>query len=337
MPIRLTLILTNKCNLKCANCFEKDQLNKQIDSELTLPEWLKIIDSLSRFTIVDILGGEAFLYRHLDQILAKCKEKKVIVALTTNATFMSPANIQKLIENDIYYLMISVDGLGKTHDDYRGRRNHFEQIVTAIKDITALKKKLGKTRPFLSLKFLIMNENIHEMIDFINYFENIEGVDEIKFNFVTQKKYWYELLAEENLNSIFADSTDRYTFNSAAVTTFEKNLNLLKDKVKNSHIRIGFQPRLPAVNDYVDYLKNKKSFAAGICYIPRSNFTILSDGEVIPCLSYRLGNMREFGYNANRILFSDKHRDFIKKQKAESLNDGCRGCVTKNHLRLPIT
>lgn len=334
IPIRLTLILTNKCNLKCANCFEKDQLNKPVSNEMTSAEWLRVIESTSRLTIVDILGGEVFLYKELDKILDKCKERKILVSLTTNASFMNEQNIKKIFENEIYYLMISIDGLGQTHDEYRGRKNHFDQIISVLNEISVIKKKHRRLKPFICLNYLIMNSNIHQLVDFIEYFEKIDGVDEIKFSFVTQKKYWYELKASTDLDVVFKESKDNYLFSEESIKYFKGMLPKLKSKVKNSRLRIGFKPDLAELEDYVDFLKNKDNFFAGECFLPRSNFTILNNGDLIPCLSYGLGNIRDYKYQVNQVLFNEKHQKFLEKQKIEKRNDACRGCVTKSHQRL---
>ncbi len=332
-PLRLTAILTNKCNLSCANCYEKDQLNKPIKGELTLDEWTKIIQSLSRFTILDLVGGEIFLFKNLSQILSLCAKKSIFVSLTTNATLLNKDNIQNIFDFKIHYLMISVDGLGVTHDRYRGKQNHFEQIVETLKLLIEKKKQKKLVRPFICIKFLIMNNNIHEMIDFIKYFEKLDGIDEIKFNFVTQKKYWNELVAFENLEEVFVCSRDKYQFSKNSVEIFKNNLPFLKKMIKNSKVHIGFQPQLPNIENYIEFLQSKENFKTGVCYIPRSNFTILSNGEIIPCLSYKLGNIREFNYDVNKVLFNPLHLNFIKRQSTDFTGHACRGCVTKPHTK----
>jgi radical SAM protein with 4Fe4S-binding SPASM domain len=332
-PLRLTIVLTNKCNLSCGHCFQKDQLNQKMKGEMTTDEWLEVIESVSRFTVVDLIGGEAFLHRDLGRILEACRRRGLLVSITTNATLLTDQAIESILDAGVHYLMISVDGLGRDHDLYRGRPGLFEKVMDSIDRIQKAKKSRGRRRPFISIKALLMNKTLGSMPDFIDHFEKVEGVDELKFCFPTLNKLWNSLEPTDDLDFVFGRRAEQYEFSAESIRRFKERLPELERRMRDTRLRVKIGPELPKLGDYVDYVSDIADFRAGACGEPVSNFSILPNGDLIPCLSYRIGNIRGLGMDVNSVLFSSKHRDFIQRQSQDRSSNACLSCALKNHSR----
>jgi radical SAM protein with 4Fe4S-binding SPASM domain len=332
-PLRLTLVLTNKCNLSCGHCFQKEGLNKKTEGELSTDEWIRVIESTSPLTIVDLIGGEALLHRDFDKILEACRKKKLMLSLTTNATLLNDRAVEKIIESRVHYLMISIDGLGKSHDEYRGRAGLFEKALEAIERLNKAKKQRGSVRPFICIKTLLMNQNVGKLPEMIRFFQNVSGVDELKFHFPTLNENWNSLSPLEDLDAIFDHDSNQYVFTPEATLEFSRRLPELKALMSETRLRVTIGPELSKIEDYVLYLEDNSRFKVGRCGEPMSNFSILPDGNLIPCLAFRIGSIREFDFNVNRVLFNDRHKSFLKRQGQDGRSNACLSCALKGHSR----
>jgi len=92
LPHEIVIELSNKCNLNCDFCFQKQEefhsnmLSKK-DIFLLLEEISNSGISAVRFT-----GGEPFLRKDLKEILVKAKSLNLYVILNTNATLITEKN-----------------------------------------------------------------------------------------------------------------------------------------------------------------------------------------------------------------------------------------------------
>lgn len=336
-PLRITLYLTNKCNLTCSHCFQKEELNTKLPDELNRDEWLKIIRNIPRTTIIDFVGGEILLHPNIKEFLELTHKKKQVVSFTTNATKLSPEVIGWLFDYKVNYLMISIDGMEKFHDTYRGRDGLFSYIMNSIRYMDDLASK--KPIPFsIAIKTTILDRNIDDIIPLIKTFSGISIVNEIKFHFSVQKKYLHNILTHDNLDEVLADDNNEFKYLDESLLKFKSILPELIKVIAKSDINVSFSPSLERFEEYLDFMSTPKSFQiSSKCNIPNSHLTIQPDGGMTPCLSYSIGNIRDFNYDARSVLFSERHKYFLTRLNKKNQHDGCRHCVLKEHslINLP--
>ena len=77
--------VTNRCNLNCEYCYQKENLTTESDN-LKTEDIFKIIDKFDRFKIQKIVftGGECTLRNDLIDILRYCKNKDIHTEIITN-------------------------------------------------------------------------------------------------------------------------------------------------------------------------------------------------------------------------------------------------------------
>lgn len=125
-PKKMTLMITNECNLQCCHCWT-DSFPSAGITQVHLDSVVKIIQVLGQLEVEEICltGGEPLTHPQLFKILSfACKQpglKKV--CLQTNATLLSDRDIKALqsLHYDGLSIQVSIDGARvQTHDHVRG-------------------------------------------------------------------------------------------------------------------------------------------------------------------------------------------------------------------------
>ena len=142
---KLTLQVTQNCNLRCAYCcYTGEKYNNREHSNKTMPfEIMKqSVDFLMQHSTnspkVDIgfYGGEPLLeFQKIRKLIGYIEErypyKKITYSMTTNGTLFNTENIQFLIEKNIN-VMISLDGPRELHNInrvYANGQGSFDKIM----------------------------------------------------------------------------------------------------------------------------------------------------------------------------------------------------------------
>jgi pyruvate-formate lyase-activating enzyme len=112
-PRRITLELTNRCNLACVFCPRK--LIEKERGDMNLDFARKVIDEMAEHAplqIVPFFRGESLLHQHWDSILGLIKKRGLgEVQFTTNATRLGEYEAKRLLELDIDFISFSMDTL----------------------------------------------------------------------------------------------------------------------------------------------------------------------------------------------------------------------------------
>ncbi len=166
-PNTITLTLTSKCNLRCIMC--DHWRSKDID-ELNTGEWKGIIDQIAEWGIreVDISGGEPFVRKEAFEIIEYLTQKNIGINITTNFTLLNKKDIEHLFETSTTRLQVSIDGIGKTHDEIRGKSGTFDKVMKNVEHFNTIKSK-KKSKMQLNVTTVIMNKNLSKIVDLYNW------------------------------------------------------------------------------------------------------------------------------------------------------------------------
>ena len=157
MPLNITLMLTEKCNLKCKYCYEVFSGNMKAKS-MTLDMAEKIIDlyvsedqrSSCENMTWDFIGGELFtefdlVKNTIDYLIKRysdiglCPRRYLALSLCTNGTLFTP-EIKKWCEqmiNRVSYFGIGVSLDGPKHVHDINRCNSFDRVMESFKWLRA--------------------------------------------------------------------------------------------------------------------------------------------------------------------------------------------------------
>jgi MoaA/NifB/PqqE/SkfB family radical SAM enzyme len=132
--------LFDNCNAKCnmCDCWKRPRSRKGIDHyEAVLASVLAAGPRSIRFT-----GGEPLLFRELPRLVRLAAETGVRVSVISNGRLL-PRKVRQLVEHGCDEIVLSLDGVGGTHDRIRNTPRLFDQILTSISGISLIPISYG--------------------------------------------------------------------------------------------------------------------------------------------------------------------------------------------------
>jgi MoaA/NifB/PqqE/SkfB family radical SAM enzyme len=167
LPSNLTISITRACQSNCLTCdCGKDTREGRVDvrRELSVQEWKQIIAHMTSPTFLTISGGEPFLSPKLKTValdFAKYRTPK-FVTIPTNG--LNPRVIlskmkrildvaqdvtawpERKANRVIWYVNVSVDGIGQTHDQLRGITGNWDKAIETLENLLWLRKSYPNLR-----------------------------------------------------------------------------------------------------------------------------------------------------------------------------------------------
>ncbi len=128
---------TLRCNLHCRHC-GSDCKATALVKDMPKEDFGKVLDSVAvrmnpHEVMINVTGGEPLMRPDLDQCGRMIYEKGFPWGMVTNGYLLTPERYQRLLQNGLRAMTISLDGLGEDHDWMRGREGSFERAAAAIK------------------------------------------------------------------------------------------------------------------------------------------------------------------------------------------------------------
>lgn len=171
-PVKPVVIwnLTRRCNLRCRHCYTVSA-NVDFPGELTHEQAMGTLDDLGHFGIPALIlsGGEPLDRFDFFDIAKAARPKVRMLALSTNGTKIHGENADRVAEIGFDYVGISIDGIGKTNDWFRGVDGAFDEALRGVRECKKRGIKVG-------LRFTLTRDNVGQLSDLLQLCDN-EGVD----------------------------------------------------------------------------------------------------------------------------------------------------------------
>jgi radical SAM protein with 4Fe4S-binding SPASM domain len=311
-PIHLTFFITRRCNAQCPFCFYISNEQEGSNGELNLDEIGRFSASLGKLLWLAFSGGEIFLRNDIDEITRifyRQNEPSMILfptnGLLTDTIREKIEAVLKTCTRSTVIVKLSLEGTEPVHDSIRGRRS-FEKTLNTYNALEELTDRYPNLELGVNTVFLSTNQD--KMAELI---EVIRSLDKIRTHTVSLIR---GNVPDKNLKNI---DVGKYldTINT---------LELYVRKRKSSVYRFK-GAKLKAAQDilqrrliYETVTRNKQLIP---CYAGRLNLVLTETGEMYPCESFsmNMGNIRDNGYDAIRILRSGRAQNVINTIQ----NNGC--------------
>ena len=338
-PSRLTVFLTDKCNMKCAHCFIIKEEAKKTE-EISIDEYKKIFLSLKGKTSqILFTGGEPTLRKDLlDLTNYAYKFGKVsTVSIFSNSLYPEKTGemLRKILETTnlkINY-QTSLDGLEEFHDKNRRVPGSFKNVIQTIEIINKLKKTFPNRLSRVVVGMAISKSNMSSLREFIKLMEKYNVF--LAFGFVRKSKdvfnvdkslINFDFIPEETKK----DGTEKFGDNYLNDFDLEKVLKLLDEEVwsknKDQMIYAYQKTTLKAKEILEKYSKSPINSECGMGY---EDMVLLPNGKVARCeMLSAYADLKDFDYNLEKFLFSNNHQDYLKKSS---------GCYCSHECGIGVT
>jgi len=163
-----------RCNLHCVHCYS-DSCNRPYSGELNTEEGMTLIDDLAGYGIPALLlsGGEPLLRPDLFELIGHARLRGLRVTLSTNGTLITPAVAEMLHSLEVSYVGISLDGIGRVNDMFRGHKGAFEKAMAGFRNCRAAGQRVG-------LRMTLTRRNCHDLDEIFDFIE-AEGIERACF------------------------------------------------------------------------------------------------------------------------------------------------------------
>jgi radical SAM protein with 4Fe4S-binding SPASM domain len=166
--------ITRRCNLACLHCYS-DSAAREYPGELNWDQCRAVVDDLAQFGVPAVLlsGGEPLIHPRFFDLAACARERGLRLTLSTNGTLMDRDAARRIKDTGFAYVGISLDGIGATHDHFRGRAGAFDKTVQAFRHCKAVGQKVG-------LRLTLSAHNVRDLDQILDFIE-AEDIDRVCF------------------------------------------------------------------------------------------------------------------------------------------------------------
>jgi radical SAM enzyme (rSAM/lipoprotein system) len=163
---------TLRCNLNCIHCGSDCTVNSNID-DMPLEDFIAVIDDIKtkvnpNKTMIVLTGGEPLMRKDIEQCGIELYKRGFPWGMVTNGFMLDQNRFESLMNSGLRSLTISLDGLEKEHDFFRGRKSSFEKAINAIK-IAAKAQNL-----VFDVVTSVSKLNYHQLLEIKNLLINLK-------------------------------------------------------------------------------------------------------------------------------------------------------------------
>lgn len=153
--------VTSRCNALCDHCGSRCTVSKK--DELSPETFKKVLDDVAKnfgtkAIMLNITGGEPIMRKDLFEITAYADKLGFKWGLVTNGMLITDDVISKMKETHMSTITISLDGMKKTHEEFRHVPGSFDRIISAIEKI-----KESDFVEHIQVTFIATKKNISEL------------------------------------------------------------------------------------------------------------------------------------------------------------------------------
>lgn len=265
-----------------------------------------MVERLPRLAFVGISGGEATISPALQPILKAAGRRPVTV--NTNAVTLRDDDIVALTTGSVRNVSISLDGFAEIHDVSRNRKGLFDKTVANIRRFNDARRGLGRRRPRLTIKTVLSSSALPRLMEFHHFCQDELEADSL--NVSLEKAgghYQFSLLHCGDADTVWSASASTLApyADKDGLSRALKDLLALNATARCTSV---IYPRMTRPEQVDAFLAADGRGCYRPCALPRAMVVVLPDGEVIPCQSVALGNVRDHDYRVSRVLKQRPYR-----------------------------
>ena len=311
LPYKVTFVATYHCNFRCEMCniWQKKSVNEMTPDEIAL-----FFERWPQFRWVHLTGGELFMRRDLDEVIAAIQKScKSLFLLNFPTTGWFGDKTVKVVENTLkrgvgrLMLTISMDGPKAIHEEMRGLPGSWDRAIETFRRLRGIKRS-----------------NFQPVIGMTLFTKNAEYVEA---TLAEIRKVIPDFKSSE-LHLNIGHESGHYFDNLGKAVTVDHTKVMRAVEEHRHRNGGGFHP--------VKFLEDRyqalvpKYYETGrsplTCTAAKTSCFIDAYWNLFPCSIWdeKIGNLRESAFDLG-ALWTSQRRITIQKDVAA---DNCPGCWT---------
>ncbi|MCK5153251.1 MAG: radical SAM protein [Spirochaetales bacterium] len=338
---KLSLIyfrITPLCNLKCIMCGQRgdkgvlkgEYAKKEAKKIVPLDQYKNLIDEIAPDKpIFYMWGGEPFLYPDFMELSKYIVDKKCILSVNTNGTFLKK-EAERIVKDKWNALFVSLDGFEDINDEIRGKGS-YKRVIEGFKEINRQKKLQNSKFPHMGIVTTVSNKNYMHLDKLVSAVKDFD----LSWHFINLGTYSNNKIIKDH-TEFMKEKLDTETFCLDAYNTaYNEGIDgeVFSEILKKIHaLKPGYPiVTVPAINPNKigAYYSELKTIVRDKCRVPWSQCNIDYNGDVHFCADYPeyiLGNIKNDKlYNILNNERSVKFRNTLKDTE-HGLFPGCARC-----------
>lgn len=308
-PITCVWEVTMGCNMRCGHC--GSSCEGALPDELSTKEAIHLCGQIADMGLkwVTLSGGEPLTRKDIHLLVRSLTDKGVAVNIITNGWLLDEDMVEKLKENGISTVAISIDGTREIHNEIR-KKDAFEHAEHAFALLKNKGVRTGAVTTITNRNIQILNELKEELIRI--------GVDTwqvqlgLPMGNLKERQDW--LLLPEKMKDII---------NFCYATAIERRIKIFPADC------IGYYTKKELEIKKISYETDMVSLWDG-CNAGIRGFGILHNGDILGCTSIRDRNYIEGNIRQRplRDIWEDEN-SFLwrRKMTKEKLSGACKTCI----------
>jgi radical SAM protein with 4Fe4S-binding SPASM domain len=321
-PHVLYVETTNRCNSRCPICPRTFDLRER-DADLSFEQFVMILDQVPSARRLVLHGiGEPLMNRDLPRMVAEARRRGLHVLFNSNLVLLREPVAEALVHAGLNELRVSMDAATPaTYATIRGI-DKLPQVTRMIRLMLAVRDRLGAANPHLSMWFVAMRENVHELPAFVELAADL-GVTEVHVQRMTF------LLDGHPEGYLAVQEQSLYRVESRRQ---EEAVAAAQDRAAALGVTLsGAGETDPAATVHPDHIDPRPW---SNCYRPWTTTYVTALGTVYPCCvapfatadhpSIELGNL--FASPFGEIWNGERYRRFRELLLSDAPHKACAGC-----------
>lgn len=314
---RLTVIVTDVCNLACSHCFISTSEREKHPWEMSLENYEELFRSVeNRIAQAHFTGGETTVRPDFPEIAIAAANFGKISNSTILTNGLQPKRIlgqlQKILDGCKMNISIqlSIDGIEEKHDIMRRRSGAFAKTIDTMDCLSYLKKDYPNQLKTLSVNTVITKDNLLELDQIIDVVRACDFSH--TFTFVRDSRiHAFNLPAGEEPTEYNPVDFSSYLTNN----DMEHALKTLHEKLWDNDPGNMFH----AINRVVletafGNLKAQANKANVKCYSGYSSLILFPNGDIAECeFLRRFTNMANHEWRLDKLLDSSIYKSHMSR------------------------
>lgn len=208
-PYILKIEPSNICNLKCQFCYDNRRPPSKEErpfGRMSFEHFSKLVDEVGPYLFkINLYGfGEPFLFPETFEMIKYATAKNIGVGVSSNLNLDDPTVCEKIVNSGLETLIFSCHGVTQESYSKFMVNGNMDLAMKNIRDIIAIRRKLGSVTPLIDWQFCVTQFN-QEEIGMAKAKAKELGIDQIRFI----KPFFPEEAGEEWRSDLFPKTVFR--------------------------------------------------------------------------------------------------------------------------------